>query len=649
MIVRSFVSASVAVLAFAATAVLAEEDQATGGNVAAAWTQSYKAGYVDSQGRYAGGSEILHLEGHKGKLYAANSYWMDPSNIWYGGKDPKTPWSQILRLDRPNGKWEVDLELGPNNLRAENLKSVTFGTDGVGNSLEKPVTLLVATAYAPNAKGADINVFVRADDEGTWEKTVLISGTGESGENNSTRCMMVYRDKVTGVDRLFLPVGLLGIFTGVYDAEVPGRIRWNKTPEIGRLDKRSLAIIEANDSLVYSSGTKIYRRNDGPSPTHSMIFDASKLSKGTVASPVGGVRGLSVIPNPEGLPNSKALGESLLFVWAPDSKSRSCVVRLDKDDNGKYLHTKEECVADLMSEYLSGNPVYYTLAGYNQILPVLHPTTKEPAYLMGFESWVGGRQFSCWQGNKRGGFYSGAMYAIRDKNAHYWLNEVNGPTAFEKSPLQSVRTYEVSPFESESGKVIYFGGFVADHGPSPNTAWVYKTSIENALRKDAPRPVHLTPEQSRVQLAALRQPYHFEYREKPAFTVQIPGEFSRGNATDGNVFHAKKAFNTLSVSISQSEDPEQAARRYVETLKRAGNGTAKMLRQSISKLRDGTPAVEFVATWVTRQNARQTTQALTACKDGHAVTIATHTWEVGLPDKRFFFTLKFEAHENTEE
>lgn len=58
--------------------------------------------------------------------------------------------------------------------------------------------------------------------------------------------------------------------------------------------------------------------------------------------------------------------------------------------------------------------------------------------------------------------------------------------------------------------------------------------------------------------------------------------------------------------------------------------------------------MEFVATWVTKQNARQTTQALTACKDGHAVTIATHTWEVGLPDKSFFFTLKFETHENTE-
>lgn len=115
------------------------------------------------------------------------------------------------------------------------------------------------------------------------------------------------------------------------------------------------------------------------------------------------------------------------------------------------------------------------------------------------------------------------------------------------------------------------------------------------------------------------------------------------------MFHAKKAFQTLSISISQSEDPKQAAWRCVEALRWGGIGKAKMLRQSKAKLPNGTPAVEFVATWVTRQNSKQTTQALTACKGGHAVTIATHTWGVGLPDKRFFVTLKFENRENTEE
>ena len=34
------------------------------------WTQSYAAGYVDANGVYAGGSEIMHIVPHKGKLYA---------------------------------------------------------------------------------------------------------------------------------------------------------------------------------------------------------------------------------------------------------------------------------------------------------------------------------------------------------------------------------------------------------------------------------------------------------------------------------------------------------------------------------------------------------------------------------------------------
>ena len=53
-----------------------------------AWTQSYRAGYTDSTGAYAGGSEMLHLEGHDGQLYAANGYWEDTRNCIYG-KDLK--------------------------------------------------------------------------------------------------------------------------------------------------------------------------------------------------------------------------------------------------------------------------------------------------------------------------------------------------------------------------------------------------------------------------------------------------------------------------------------------------------------------------------------------------------------------------------
>jgi hypothetical protein len=85
-----------------------------------------------------------------------------------------------------------------------------------------------------------------------------------------------------------------------------------------------------------------------------------------------------------------------------------------------------------------------------------------------------------------------------------------------------------------------------------------------------------------------------------------------------------------------------AARRYVAALKRVGNGNAELIKEVESTLPDGTPVVEVFVKWVTKKNASLTTQALIASDDGYSVTIATHTWEVKLPDKKFFYTLKFD-------
>ena len=57
MIIRTWILLSLATLAAAAPAK---------------WRQSYDAGYFDAQGKWAGGSEIMHLAAHAGNLYAAN-------------------------------------------------------------------------------------------------------------------------------------------------------------------------------------------------------------------------------------------------------------------------------------------------------------------------------------------------------------------------------------------------------------------------------------------------------------------------------------------------------------------------------------------------------------------------------------------------
>jgi poly(A) polymerase len=449
--------------------------------IAPGWEQSYKAGYTDSTGHYAGGSEIMHLVGHKGKLYAAAGYWMDSRNIWYGGKDPNTGWGQILRLDKPGGQWEVDLEMGPQHLRPEILKSVTFTKDGKGKALKEPVNLLIASAYSPRQGGTEVNFFVRDDNSGKWEKSTIVSSTGESGENNSVRNINVYRDKVTGMERIFISIGLKGIFSGVYDPDAPGKIRWDKKSESDPVEIRPLAIIVANNSLLFSSGKLVYRRNDGETPTYAVAHDLKDVFPGKVFQPVGGIRGLTAIPNPKGP------GESLLFVFCEGNRTRGCVYRLDPDGRDGYTRTQEACLDSLMSDYLSGNPVYYLLAAYNDIFPVVNPSNKETVHLIGFESWIGGNRYPVRRTNADGGFYAGAMYAIRDRNGKYRLSEVNGPSDGCKPDLVAPRTITLSPFNQDNQNIIYFGGFDGNDRPSHETAWIFSTSLENALRKDAPK------------------------------------------------------------------------------------------------------------------------------------------------------------------
>ncbi len=117
------------------------------------WQRSYRAGCQDRHGTFLGGSELLHLVAHKGMLFAANGYWEDKRNPIYGGSPASAVWAQVLRLDRPDGVWESDLELGRRHLRAELLKSITFTTDEYGHALSSPANLLVAATYDSTVAG----------------------------------------------------------------------------------------------------------------------------------------------------------------------------------------------------------------------------------------------------------------------------------------------------------------------------------------------------------------------------------------------------------------------------------------------------------------------------------------------------------------
>jgi glyoxylase-like metal-dependent hydrolase (beta-lactamase superfamily II) len=141
----------------------------------------------------------------------------------------------------------------------------------------------------------------------------------------------------------------------------------------------------------------------------------------------------------------------------------------------------------------------------------------------------------------------------------------------------------------------------------------------------------------------VQKPYLFEHEEEPVFSALIPGEFVK-QKSGGNQFSARAGSSTLSISVNKLEenlDLSQAAQGYADVLKRIGDGKAELGKVTETKLPDGTPAVEFVIKWATKNGVPLTTQALTVYKGGYSISMGTHTWAGNLPDKKILYSITF--------
>lgn len=407
----------------------------------AGWEASFIADCLDSSGRFAGGSQIIHLVTHKGQLYAAAGYWKDSHNIIYGGHDPETGWAQILHLTAANAPWVVDLEMGPRHLRPELLASVTFTQETAGHALPAPDTLLIAAAYDSDRRGG-VHVFVRDDSGNTWTRTEAVAATtGRAGDDKSVRAARVYRDRVTGREYLFLSVGIVGLFPAEYDPGRPGRLLWSRAPEfVPAGPTRILGLAEANGSLFVSDGAHVFRRVDGPAPRYEMVADMSgevdPRTDRLAFSGIGGIRGLTAIAAPA------ADQQSLIFIWHPGKTSRGCVIRLDREPDGRYTQHQEACLSHLASEH-TGLPASFILAAYSRFMPFTDPATGQTLHVVGLEAWVppsaGTSLVAQNQRTPQGGPYAGAIYAVRDPQGHWRVGEVNG--RFQPGMPELVSTY----------------------------------------------------------------------------------------------------------------------------------------------------------------------------------------------------------------
>jgi hypothetical protein len=430
------------------------------------WSKSFTAGDYDSNSQLLGGSEVLQLISHKNKLFASVGYWEDGNNIWYGGSNNTIGWGQINRLDVSSGEWQEDFFLGSNYLRPEILKQIIFTKDQFGNPLSSPDTVLICAGYSPNFMTSEVTVksFVRNDVNGTWGESQIVQGSLPGGENYSIRDIEIHIDQQTGLEYVFATVGTQGIYKGKYNSSNAGKIDWISTAEFGPLSTRPLGIEVANGALHFSSGSKLYRRIDGFSPSYVVDHDFSDLGA-IINSAVGGIRGLTTINNPNGI------DDAFLLMWCPDGQSQGIIYRLEPDGLGGFNRIYETKLSLLISDFLVGANADYVLGAYNEFYEYIDPISNDTIHLVGFEANISGGGHPTWNG-----YYKGGLFAKRDANGQYSIEEINGTIGTNDTALVANRCYVSSPFSNENA--LYFGGFDPNSNTSTNMAWVFKKDYQ---------------------------------------------------------------------------------------------------------------------------------------------------------------------------
>src|SRR5947208_5276976 len=332
---------------------------------------SYAAGSHDEAGHFLGGTEMRLLVAHGGRLYGGNGYWEDRP----GAEGPQG--AQILVLDSPGGRWRVDhafeerLPSGhPRDLAVGALAEANFATDRAGQPLARPTRLLLASTW--DLTGA-ARVFSRDDASGSWTAVTLSADWPAPDFLPQIRSFASHRDRVTGIDLVFAG-HTRGIFSGSYDADAPGRIRWGTSPELdasavstafsglaGRLRVSSFA--EANGRLYAAVGQQIFERVDGATPQWRLIYTNPRPGHSET-----GLRGLTAILGSTG-------GEALL---AAVEGSEARLVRVDPASGGEAT---ELDLRDFLGRAW-GMRVNSPIAAYNDM------TKVGGSMLLGLEAFV---------------------------------------------------------------------------------------------------------------------------------------------------------------------------------------------------------------------------------------------------------------------
>ena len=397
------------------------------------WRRSLPVTFMDPAIKTLGGTEARALVTMGGKLYAAIGYWEDRE-----AGNPALPGGQILRLDTPDAEWKVDLELdervasGPNAQKRKYyaisaLASVIFTVDGTGRALAQPVPMLLAST---SERGPGLFVFYRDESSSQWSRHSFVD-PAVAGVTQ-IRSFTIYRDKVTGVQRVFAGTSPWGIFSGVYDPAASGKIRWDAQAEPWeatgpRSDKprprdRVMSFAECNGRLYATVNNKVYERQNGASPFWRKIYE-HPYDAGTRLS---GFRGATSIPDPK--------GHGQILLLALEHRPLQ-IFRLDPRHPGQAV---EDLNVSAFLHSAMKTTVRYGIAAYNNMVSYPNPVNPScPFLLMGME--IVTPEIS-----------DTATYHF-NRNAHYLIRRCDGTTEVREIADPTLRPATCACLDARDG------------------------------------------------------------------------------------------------------------------------------------------------------------------------------------------------------
>lgn len=451
-------------------------------------------GQPDPNGETIGGTEVMWIVVHKGKLFSATSYWNNTS--LHG--------PQMLVKETYNTAWKVDHTFPQNVVRNDALNSFVFTTNRYGNPLPQPDTLLVASCMTqPFGTDRNIRVFTRNDQDNTWVPSSNID-TILNVNDSYIRSFTFHKDTVTEIEYVFAGGSNGKLYKGSYDASLPNKIFWDTTPEIQLFSgERFHSGAVCNGRLYVAGGTNnsypneggLYLRIDGINPTWKRVYTWPGSSH-------PGMRSLTAVPNPVNINSDVLIGtreyDGVIERIVPMPGDTVNVV-LEMDVRQSFTNT------------WGGLGGLIAIAAYNRLDEGFNPVTGEKVWFLGL---------NIKHPNPLGTPEANNAYTLmRDAAGNYaYCMVVDSSILIPPGVgLKSVRTMQISPFPQDSNRVYYLGGFDGANGPHQNTAWIYRAEVIPGLSVGVGEPtsavffrVYPNPVENQLRVAPSGRAFAYE-------------------------------------------------------------------------------------------------------------------------------------------